>query len=892
MPASSEHRGSEDLTKESLARADSEREHVRYQIETEGPAATYYQRLDQEDLPGVLFAIEASPGPIPMNGGHIEKITRFKSPELIGALIQSGVPLLSDPQLYLPIIRAEKYLPIGEEPELVKALVGKGIGPRKLRGALTEACDWVGYNGPRLGLRVVETLLSAGVNVHERGSDALCTAFTSSSLWRSPEAVYSLGDLAQLLCCYDRYGIVIRRLLAAFSITSDSSFKFLASFLNTLAPPLRKEALEHALNYALQRRLTDFRNPQASRDEAVVFTDLLTYLWDHGARGNRVVLHDRFCSGERKDDIASVLRYLGYAHHHVSDLGHNHIRIYEQADSDFSSRKKIRGPLEEIIRTGDFGRTKDAVENHTLSVNENNGIPLISACQNGWVDIVEYLISKGADPHAQNESPLVEAARYANAEVIRILLERGCDLHVDDDYPIYLCACNPEEVKQGPALESAKYLVEHGAPPRVFGLPMDLHRGPAPRYLFLMSEVLDPLSDLHIRTIEPRFTKEHINVKDRFYRRSHAFKYISNCAAVAASIGDISIAREFFVSFLRDGAHKVFEEKKGRFENLAEASSRELDGYQDLSDVCEAFSVDVLFPLVLAQSPQHHGRVPKDIQQQDVLKAVHTHLYPEAVRILLKDRPLLEILRFNRLWHRSDKRIPLGAHPLRADAFWYPLIPETYLSNGFSIHPLTDNDALAREGAALHHCVGKGAYASECLSGESHLLSLRYNSEPVATMQFSDSNGRKTDFPLGEDRFVTLAQFRGAYNHAVDNAAQRAFEEFKQLVISKRVVLRSGVLGETQESMARRKSSGISTLESVTGIRLGEFPTDAIRHYRELTIFPTKSDKEPRSRGTPMLRGEKLSLRTGVVEALFDELASRKPARVSKILNKPLEHAS
>lgn len=996
----SAHRLSDDLCTSLLVPHDSTTQEIRGRIGQEGLSAVFHERVRRRDTLGALIAVEASSTPMPVTAQLLEHdIAPLREPRIIEALIRSGTPVMADPALYLAIIRAE--IRSGEEPQLVKALVQNGLGPHRMKGALSLACaalESQSQREVRTTIRIVELLLSAGAPVDEGEGSPLRLAVG-----------FRQAELTKLLCEADGWGTAIRRLcfeLGAAGAQSEKSLRFL---LECLDSHQRQEGLEHALDGALQGCF-DARNNtikyfewfarnmdtdassssetsasdttritaagpkvQPNMREAMAFMGELLRV---GARGYRLAVTSTFdrlgvspfwdrelgirhryftklhqpeswwdaksraryletkilgevvnasdvqtiravlrqyplfrdetdyplrCARDRKIRMIgevinapsgitfteALQRYRdffakkGVSLEHVVDCEDVRLAKYQALKGLFeyvpSLRDEAASALEVAVDSGDLELVKYFVEELKVPINENEGTPLILISQEGYVDIFEYLLSKGADITAQNHAPLIDAARFANAEIVRILLQKGADLGVDNGYPLYLCAINTDEAKRSPALECAKHLVEHGAHPKLFGLPLDIHKGAAAEYLFLMSEVMNPNSPLHIQAIDSRFTKQHINFKDPSYRHSHVYKYISNCAVVAASIGDISIAREFFVSFLREGAYKVFTEKRGRFKDLADATTRDLDGYQDLQDIGVEFALDILLPTVAAQSPEDIKEATDTVEQKELFHIIRKHLYPEAARILFNDRPLLDILKLNKVWHRDDKRMPMMAHPLRSDASWHPLIPDVFLSNGFSLHALTDNKALAREGSALHHCLGKGGYASACLAGVTHLVSLRHQSEPVATLQFREEKRTRTEIPREDGTFLRLQQFRGAYNHLPSNEANSAFNEFKERVRNKNIILKAGPVGETPESIILRQRSGISTLESLTGMPLGQRPTLAIEHYREaLTITPNKTDPAIEKHRISLLRNPDVQVSARTARALMDELLSRR----------------
>ncbi len=82
--------------------------------------------------------------------------------------------------------------------------------------------------------------------------------------------------------------------------------------------------------------------------------------------------------------------------------------------------------------------------------------PLLAAAENNYFDIVEYLISRGANIRVNNNLLLEHAAAKGNIRLIDYLLSHGIDIHVDDDIAVKSAAYAGN-------LNMVKYLVSRGA---------------------------------------------------------------------------------------------------------------------------------------------------------------------------------------------------------------------------------------------------------------------------------------------------------------------------------------------------------------------------------------------------------------------------------------------
>ena len=101
---------------------------------------------------------------------------------------------------------------------------------------------------------------------------------------------------------------------------------------------------------------------------------------------------------------------------------------------------------------------------HKSNIHEFDDIGLKDACHEGHLEVVKYLIKHGANINTnhENDSPLVHACRGGHLNIVKYLVEHGVIVHMNDDRVTY-----PDE-----PLEAAhrrgfsnivNYLIEHGA---------------------------------------------------------------------------------------------------------------------------------------------------------------------------------------------------------------------------------------------------------------------------------------------------------------------------------------------------------------------------------------------------------------------------------------------
>jgi len=89
------------------------------------------------------------------------------------------------------------------------------------------------------------------------------------------------------------------------------------------------------------------------------------------------------------------------------------------------------------------------------AIHADNDRAIILASENGHLPIVQYLVDKGANIHAKNEA-LIGAIQNGYLPIVQYLVEKGADLRADDDSAL-------KSASRFKNFQIIKYLVENGA---------------------------------------------------------------------------------------------------------------------------------------------------------------------------------------------------------------------------------------------------------------------------------------------------------------------------------------------------------------------------------------------------------------------------------------------
>ncbi len=160
--------------------------------------------------------------------------------------------------------------------------------------------------------------------------------------------------------------------------------------------------------------------------------------------------------------------------------------------------------------------------------------------------------------------------------------------------------------------------------------------------------------------------------------------------------------------------------------------------------------------------------------------------------IVMEGKSTLDFSGLNDSWHKAGNRIPDHLRPYLLLDSWKPLFKgEIDLGEGFTIRDLHTPQELAEESKSLLHCVGYGSYGQSCAVGTTHILSIRENGRPVATLELSKFGRGQSLLKDGAENDFYLAQFKGKNNSNPTNEAQAAWSRFLSLIVEKEIELSS-----------------------------------------------------------------------------------------------------
>ncbi len=190
-----------------------------------------------------------------------------------------------------------------------------------------------------------------------------------------------------------------------------------------------------------ERRCSDIEDSAAGLATFAAFLghfDIVKFLWNKGHR-DRYTLLGAVCSGNLEmveflvENGADHAVYLEADYDELSGLTefaciYGHLNILK-----FIKSKNLSSWLKEG-EDDFFGFGFDLKTAMWTSTKMWTFTPLFRACEFGHLDIVQYLVSEGADPTSQHDLPIVLAKQGGHQDIVDFLTDCDADCDADQSY--------------------------------------------------------------------------------------------------------------------------------------------------------------------------------------------------------------------------------------------------------------------------------------------------------------------------------------------------------------------------------------------------------------------------------------------------------------------------
>ena len=112
--------------------------------------------------------------------------------------------------------------------------------------------------------------------------------------------------------------------------------------------------------------------------------------------------------------------------------------------------------LVNLAKAGDAAGVQELLASDKMYIRKNKNLALRWAARRGHVDVVNILLTAGANVHSNDERPVCAAAEYGHVAVVEALLRAGAHVHASNDWPVRIASENGH-------LVVVKTLLEAGA---------------------------------------------------------------------------------------------------------------------------------------------------------------------------------------------------------------------------------------------------------------------------------------------------------------------------------------------------------------------------------------------------------------------------------------------
>ena len=164
---------------------------------------------------------------------------------------------------------------------------------------------------------------------------------------------------------------------------------------------------------------------------------------------------------------------------------------------------------------------------------------------------------------------------------------------------------------------------------------------------------------------------------------------------------------------------------------------------------------------------------PEISLDSEMVKSLELAAKVHTEEVLLRDLTKKEIKNFSDIWHGGFRQTCSQKLRNYGNESWASLTKEKEIEvpikvaeeEGWKLINLENAQELKEEGSALRHCVG--GYSGRCISGQSHILSLRKDGQPFSTLELGMANGE-----------VRIKQHLGVENSTPDKSQQKIVQWF------------------------------------------------------------------------------------------------------------------
>lgn len=423
---------------------------------------------------------------------------------------------------------------------------------------------------------------------------------------------------------------------------------------------------------------------------------------------------------------------------------------------------------------------------------------LTFAAKNGDIELIKLLYSNGADLEHRDLhgcTPLFMAIQSGEIEAVKELHKLGASIIAEQRLMTVHGKSAVDYATTSDHPEILSYLLRFGAKPSTWGVS-GVHYEGQTDFTELTENLLyaDPLKlkrrleSLGVRCGDTKL-KSDANIRSDGAALTNFERVIVHAAIVAsiAAPNNYALCERNFSELISNDIERVESTKGLSWKKYADYLDQRCGGIQNIRDVIREVAEAVV--------------LPRHIREERLSIDAKLEIKPfleEGATLILRGKSTLDIAAINHQWHKAACMIPKDLRPLKAlISSWHPLFEEIELPNGYSAKCLSTPGELEEEGRILSHCVGRGGYSSGCEKGLTHIVSIRHEGLPVATLELGFSD-RRTKIKTSDNQYWKVVQFRGMNNAQASSEERHVWDEVVRGIVDEEIAL-SRKLGITDE---------------------------------------------------------------------------------------------